>query len=286
MSLPTRNVRLQLAHGSLFWREVGMGLPLVFLHGTWQDGEQWMPLLQYLGSSASSGERIPRRNNRTEGYHCFAPDLLGFGESSRPKLPYSIDLEVEVLAEWLDSLRCPPVVLVAEGLGGWIAASYALRFPERVCGLVLIAPEGVQTKTRRWGLERSLAGRFPWRAWGLQCIAPVARLLGWPWVAHQLAWRRELRRSPAACDILFRRRSRLIAAEQLDEKVGWLKVPVLLLQGEEANSTTVALTHTYAAAPLCELRILPGGDDLVHTEAEAIAAEIRTWLQTLNSKTK
>lgn len=280
MSLPIRNVRLQLAHGSLFWREVGMGMPLVFLHGTWQDGEQWMPLLQHLGRSTPSGE-LPRRHNRVEEYHCLAPDLLGCGESSRHKRPYSVDLEVEILAEWLDSLRCPPVVIVAEGLGGWVAASYALRFPERVRGLVLMAPEGVQSKTPRWGLERSLVGRFPWRAWWLQMINPLARLLRWSWVAHQLAWRRELRRSPAPCDLLFRRRSRLIQAEQLDEKIGWLKVPLLLLQGEESSSTTIALNQAYGTAPLAELRVLPGGDDLVKAASEAIATAIRTWLSTL-----
>jgi len=265
MPLPIRNVRFQLSRGAIFWREVGSGLPLVFLHGTWSDSEQWIPLLHRLG----------------DRYHCLAPDLLGCGESSRPQPRVSIDLEVESLAEWLDSLHCPAVVLVAEGLGGWVAASYALRFPDRVRGLVLMAPEGVSLKRQRWALERSLVGRFPWRAWGSRAIAPLARLLGWSSVAQQLAWRRELRRSPIPCTLLFRRRARLIQAEQLDGRVEWLKVPMLLLQGDQASPTTTALNRAYGVAPFSELRILPGEDDLVTTQAEAIAAELKTWLASI-----
>jgi len=265
MSLPIRNVRFQLSQGSLFWREVGRGLPLVFLHGAWQDGEQWMPLLQGFG----------------DRHHCLAPDLLGFGESSRLPATASINLQVEVLEEWLDSLRCESVVLIAEGLGAWIAATYALRFPERVQGLVLIAPEGVRGNPRRWSLERSLVGRFPWRAWFLQAIAPLARPLGWRWVAHQLAWRHQLRRSPTACHLLFRRRSRLIQAEYLDEQIGWLKMPLLLLQGEQASPTTVAMTRAYSAAPLANMRIIPSSDPEEMATAEAIAPEIRSWLSQL-----
>ena len=49
--MPVRNLRRQLKHGQLFWREVGRGSTIVFLHGSWSDGDQWHDILSLLGQS-------------------------------------------------------------------------------------------------------------------------------------------------------------------------------------------------------------------------------------------
>ena len=123
-----RNSRVKLSVGQIFWREIGQGPSLVFLHGSWEDGSQWLRTIELLNSH----------------YQCFAPDLLGFGDSERPNVHYSIELEVECLAQYLDTLNLREVYLIAHSVGGWVAASYALKYPDRVQGLVLLAPEGVQ----------------------------------------------------------------------------------------------------------------------------------------------
>jgi Predicted hydrolases or acyltransferases (alpha/beta hydrolase superfamily) len=137
MNLPLRNSRIRLPLGQVFWREVGRGPILVFLHGSWRDGSQWLPLIDHL----------------SQDYHCFALDLLGFGESERPKIHYSIQLQVECLDEYLKALHVPEVYLIGHSLGGWIAASYALNYLDRVRGLVLVSPEGIQAD----GTSRKLA---------------------------------------------------------------------------------------------------------------------------------
>ena len=121
-----RNSRVKLSVGQIFWREVGQGPSLVFLHGSWEDGTQWLRTIEHLSPY----------------YQCFAPDLLGFGGSERRKIHYSIDLEVECLAQYLDTLKLRQVYLIGHSVGGWVAASYAIKYPDRVQGLVLLAPEG------------------------------------------------------------------------------------------------------------------------------------------------
>ena len=265
MALPIRNSRLRLSAGQVFWREVGAGVPVVFLHGSWADSEQWMPLLQVMG----------------DRHHSLALDLLGFGESARPKIRYTLELETNVLTEWLDALRVEPAYFVAEGLGGWVATNFALRFPERVRGLVLLAPEGVSIAAGRWRGDRALIGRLPFLAWMLQLFAPCARLLGWRWVLRGLARRRQLRQFPAACQILFRRRSREIKAEQVSDRIPYLKAPVLILQGESASDPAVlALNQAYQKAPGAELAWVPGGDEPLQTEVGAIARHIQQFIQT------
>jgi haloalkane dehalogenase len=80
-----RNSRIKLPQGLLFWREVGEGMPIIFLHGAWNDSSQWLKVMELLSQDA----------------HCLAPDLLGFGESDRPNIHYSIDLQVDCLAKFL-----------------------------------------------------------------------------------------------------------------------------------------------------------------------------------------
>ena len=81
MPLPVRNSRIKLSQGLLFWREVGQGSAIVFLHGSWKDSSQWLPVMQQLSKHC----------------HCFAPDLLGFGESEVVKGRCSIALQVECI---------------------------------------------------------------------------------------------------------------------------------------------------------------------------------------------
>ena len=101
-----RNSRVKLPLGHIFWREIGQGPSLVFLHGSWDDSSQWLPTIEHLSPY----------------YQCFAPDLLGFGDSERPNVHYSIDLEVECLAQYLDTLKLREVYLIGHSVGGWVAA--------------------------------------------------------------------------------------------------------------------------------------------------------------------
>jgi pimeloyl-ACP methyl ester carboxylesterase len=130
MTLPVRNSRIRLSQGQLFCREIGDGKAVLFLHGSWRDGSQWLSVMEQLGSKQ----------------HCFAPDLLGCGDSEHPKINYSIELLVESLAEYLDAAKVRDVWLVGHEVGGWVAAGYALRYPAQVKGLVLIGAEGVNVE--------------------------------------------------------------------------------------------------------------------------------------------
>jgi cis-3-alkyl-4-acyloxetan-2-one decarboxylase len=77
------------------------------------------------------------------GHRCVAPDLLGFGLSSR--LPreddHRLDRHADTLLELVDALELDRVVLVGQDWGGPIAASLGARLSaargDRVAGVVL-----------------------------------------------------------------------------------------------------------------------------------------------------
>lgn len=269
-ALPVRISRLKLNQGLLFWREIGWGTPIVFLHGSWVDGSEWLPILEQMGQQ----------------FHCFAPDLLGFGDSERPTTHYSVSLQVEVLAEYLESLRLREVVLVGHEIGGWVGASYALRYPEQVKGLVLLGAEGLQIDAlqSRWARARLLSGRLPWLYWLLQLSFPVARLLGKTRsLRHWFELRKTLMRSPAACQMLFGRRRAEIEAELLNSQLGWLKLPTLIVQGTLDQTASRALNQGYSQAPCADVQWIDGADEtLMQTHAEAVAQAIQQFVAALS----
>ncbi|MGG6295540.1 alpha/beta fold hydrolase [Leptolyngbya sp. AN02str] len=273
MTLPIRNSRLRLSQGQLFWCEIGQGTPIVFLHGAWNDSSQWATVIQQLGIQQLGKHRAYR-------YHCLAPDLLGFGESERPKVHYSVHLQVECLLEWLDALRLAQVYIVAEGLGAWVATQLALKYPERVQGLVLLAPEGISMPqaASRWRWARWLTQPVPIAYWLLQAIAPLAKLMKRSGPAGLLQQRKIWRRSPVACQLLFQRRHAEIRAEQVQTQLPWLTVPVRLLQFEGDRSIGTALTQAYAAALQVPVTLLPGDETLLLDSPESITTQIETFI--------
>jgi pimeloyl-ACP methyl ester carboxylesterase len=224
---------MKLPQGSVFWHEGGrpQGETVVLLHGSWYDSTQWLPLMQRLAPS----------------YHCFAPDLLGFGESPRTgKTPYSVALQVEGLHHLLTALRVGRCRLVAHSLGAWVAAQYTLTYPDQVQSLAVIAPEGVVEDGRRgrWRRDRWLVA--PW--------SPQPLVLPWLGKASWAqAWRDRrhcLRQAPTACQMLFQRRTAAINGELLHQELGQVTVPTLVLESRAADPVTHRLTQTW-------LRLLP-----------------------------
>ncbi|WOD38046.1 alpha/beta hydrolase [Nodosilinea sp. E11] len=217
---------MKLPLGSLFWHEGGKpkAETIVFLHGSWHDSTQWLPLLQRLGSQ----------------HHCLAPDLLGFGESSVAST-YSVALQVEALRSLLSALRISHCRLVGHSLGAWVAGQYALTYPEQVQGLAVMAPEGVT--------EAGLGGRWRRDRWLAAPWSPLPWVL--PWLGKS-AWAKELRdrrqclhQHPAACRTLFQRRSAAIEGELLQQRLGQLAVPTLIIDPTPADSTTQRLAQIW-----------------------------------------
>ncbi|XP_045901409.1 1-acylglycerol-3-phosphate O-acyltransferase ABHD5 isoform X1 [Micropterus dolomieu] len=76
----------------------------------------------------------------------FALDLLGFGQSSRPL--FSTDAEeaedqfVESLEQWRAKVGLESMILLGHNLGGYLAVSYSIKYPDRVKHIMLVEPWG------------------------------------------------------------------------------------------------------------------------------------------------
>lgn len=97
------------------------------------------------GFGVDSGAMFQLACKLTRNHRVIAPDLPGFGEHDIEH-PSSVDLDwyAEALGRFLASEDLGRVVLVGASMGGAISATYAALHPERVLGICLVAPAGIE----------------------------------------------------------------------------------------------------------------------------------------------
>ncbi len=101
----------------------GSGTPVVFTHGWADERSVWDGAIAALGDSV----------------HSVSWDLRGHGESDVPPPGnYTRDHALADMERIVASAGTP-AVLVGHSLGGYLALAYALRHPDQVAGLVLVA---------------------------------------------------------------------------------------------------------------------------------------------------
>lgn len=105
------------------YREEGEGFPLILIHGLSDDSTLWTPL-------------IPEFSKH---YRTIALDVRGHGYSSKPDMPYSIQLFSEDLFDFLEKLQISQTHLLGLSMGGAIAQQFTLDHTEKVHSLILLS---------------------------------------------------------------------------------------------------------------------------------------------------
>jgi pimeloyl-ACP methyl ester carboxylesterase len=93
-----------------------------------------------------------------ETCHVIAADLLGHGESAKPRGDYSLGAHACGVRDLLAALGHDRVTLVGHSLGGGVAMQFAYQFPERVERLALIDSGGLGSEVSAWLRAASLPG--------------------------------------------------------------------------------------------------------------------------------
>jgi pimeloyl-ACP methyl ester carboxylesterase len=95
-------------------------------------GPQIAVLVHGWGASKAWWQTVAQGLSAT--HTCYVPDLLGFGESSKPtrRDDFQIGHQTEVLAALIRELNLDSVYLVGHSMGGMISVTLAHRYPELV----------------------------------------------------------------------------------------------------------------------------------------------------------
>jgi 2-hydroxymuconate-semialdehyde hydrolase len=100
----------------------GSGPPVVCLHGAGAGAVTWYPSISALA----------------EHFHVIAPDIVGYGESDKPKAAYDRPYFAAWLRDFFLALEIPKAHVIGLSLGGAISLQLSLENPEMVEKLVLV----------------------------------------------------------------------------------------------------------------------------------------------------
>jgi pimeloyl-ACP methyl ester carboxylesterase len=100
---------------------------------------------------------IPTAEALIAQHRSILVDLPGFGETPRPADGWDTKQYADFVAEFIREKIGAPVVWVGHSFGGSIGLRLAVRHPDVLAGLVLLAAAGLQTP-RPW--YRQLRGKF------------------------------------------------------------------------------------------------------------------------------
>ena len=109
------------------YRTAGKGPLLLLVHGMAGSSETWRHVMPALA----------------ERFRVLAPDLLGQGQSDKPRGDYSLGAHANTLRDLMDSLGHERATVVGQSLGGGVAMQFVYQFPELCERLVLVDSGGL-----------------------------------------------------------------------------------------------------------------------------------------------
>jgi len=119
---------IQVDDHKIVYSEGGRGDTVLLLHGFGASGDGWNRCAASL----------------TRKYHVVAPDLPGWGASTRLEhASYAYPAQLDRLHRLIQGLKLDSFHLMGHSMGGFLAAAYAARFPGQVMTLGLLAPAGM-----------------------------------------------------------------------------------------------------------------------------------------------
>ena len=215
---------------AIHYFDLGSGPVVVLVHGLGSRKEDWLPVLEPLAQK----------------YRLLVPDQIGFGKSEKPLLDYSVQTYVDFLDEFLRQLKVEKTSLVGESLGGWISALYSVELGEGahlipIERLVLVDAAGLKQDAPIPNLNPS----------SLAAMRGVMEA-----VFYDTSWLNEDALRKIFTDKLsvhdsYTVRSFLgnptIATERLDDRLGKIKTPTLVVWGKQDKLVPMAMGERYAA---------------------------------------
>ncbi|HKK80132.1 MAG TPA: alpha/beta fold hydrolase [Phaeodactylibacter sp.] len=276
---PAQKVKLESGEEIAYFDQ-GEGQPIIFIHG--------------LGSYA------PAWKNNIEGlqenFRCIALDLPGYGKSSKGKYEASMTYYATIVKNFMQALGLEKAVLAGHSMGGQIAMTTALAYPNMVERLVLVAPAG---------FERFHKGE---KEWFRQVLTPTAvKLTTVDQIKENIAW--NFYDMPEDAEFMITDRIAMRDAEGFDaycyiipecvkgmvdepvfEFLPQLEQPALVIFGHQDNlipnrflnggETEAIARQGVEQLPDAQLRMVDKAGHFVHFErSETVNAEIRRFLE-------
>ena len=243
----------------LYYESTGDGFPLVFCHEFADDYRGWDPQVGFFA-------RL---------YRCITYNHRGYPPSSVPAAPeaYSQEILIEDLHSLLSHLGIIRTHLIGFSLGANVVLNFALRYPE-LCESIVVTACGAGS-TDRSSFEQRMAETVELLSTkGMRALAeryaenPTRVQLkrkdpaGWARFRERLAEHSALGSSLMIQGVMLRRP----IIFSLEEELTRLRVPTLLIVGDEDENCIDTSIFMKRKIPCADLLIIPGSGHTVNLE--------------------
>lgn len=252
----------------IYYEITGTGDPLVLIAGVGYGLWFWHKVVPKLA----------------EHFQVIAFDNRGAGQSDKPDGPYTVPMMAADTAGLMDALNIREAAVMGHSLGGFIAQELAVTRPELVGKLILgatthgglnvipITPEALEVLTNRKGDPVELVKR----GIAVACAAGFAERQ--PEVVQECMDYRFSNPVPAAqyqAQVAAGAAMSALTEEQVVERLGRIKVPVLILFGEQDSVVPPGNAGLLAQKiPKSRVHLVPNAGHMYPLEAPQATAEI------------
>ncbi len=235
------------------------------------------------GANAILLSWIPNIKALSENYRTYAVDnIYELGRSVFTKIFKTPDDLINWMDESLLALGLSnDLDIIGMSYGGWLTSQYALRFPEKVDSIVLLAPAATVLPLGPGFLKSSLISILPHRYFTKKGLEPIMADL---WKKDE-AGRKYFESLVDHLDIGLRsfKPKMMVAPTVLsDEELNALQMPVLFMIGanEKIYSAEQAVARLTKVAPHIKAAVIPdAGHDLPASQAELVNGKILDFLE-------
>ena len=257
----------------LFYRDWGVGKPVVFVHSWAVNSDLWQYQMVHLAAN---------------GFRCVAFDRRGHGRSTDPGRGYDFDTLADDLAAVLDQLNLRDVTLVGHSMGCAEIARYLTRHgASRISRIALVAPSlpfAMKTADNPDGVDKNAldAMRASWsRGEFPKWLGENARPFFAPETSQQMVdWGIRLCLQTSLQAIL--ECNRLDVEVDFRPELPAIKVPTLIIHGDHDVSAPLDFTARRVAklVPGSKLKIYEGGPHgLMFTHTDQLNADLLDFVK-------
>lgn len=241
------------------------------------------PLVLLPGASAASLMWLPNIRAFSDDFRTFAVDnIYDYGRSVYTRALRGPEDFVNWMDELFSSLGLEADInLVGFSLGGWLTAQYALRHPDRLAKIVLLAPAATVLPLRLRFWMRVALMSLPGRAFTRSLMY---------WALEDLVRKNEASRTMVEGVVddmvlasrCFKPKRKVRPTVLTDGELQSIHVPVLFLVGrnEKIYSARRAVNRLGKVAPWMKTEIIPNaGHDLAIVQAELVNKMVLDFLK-------
>lgn len=128
---PYKSNFLNIKQSNIFYVDIGIGDPILFLHGNPTSSYLWRNIIPFLANKG----------------RCIAPDLIGMGKSDKPNCAYTFFDHYDYLNAFIEKLELKNITLIIHDWGSALGFYYAYKHQNNIKGIAFM--EAI-FKTTKW----------------------------------------------------------------------------------------------------------------------------------------